>query len=291
MVLKKIKTGFLKIDKNLLRGKLTGLYIRHFKYRGKAYVLTKDLYFPPHTAANKTIRLGPEAELLAIGGDWTPDRIIFAYKNGVYPVSFKNQPILWWTSENHCIMYPNDIHIAKNMQAIIRQDKYQLTVDRAFADVVSACSESREYNWLIPEQVEAFQQLHQLGFAHSVEVWQGENLVGGLFGVAFGSYFHGESMFTRAKHTSKLAYIALSLRLAELKFEIMDCGIWPTEHMKSLGAMVVSREAFLEMLDPAVNAAAIIEDWAGLFENWDLKQAAQNHWADLVASKMEGATK
>lgn len=281
MIPKKLKTGIMKIDKRLLNGKLMGFYIRYIKYRGKAYALTNKLYFPPHSAANKTIRLGPEGELLAIGGDWTPERIIFAYKNGIYPVSFKNQPILWWTSEMHSIMHPKDIHIPKNMQAIIRQNKFHLTVDRAFSEVINACQESRtEYTWLIPEQMEAFYRLQQMGFAHSVEVWQDGNLVGGLFGIAFGSYFHGASMFSRLKNTSKLAYIALSLRLAELGLGVMDCGIWPTEHMKSLGAIVITRDAYLQMLDPAVKAPDIIEDWGKLFENWDLPQAAQNHLAD-----------
>ena len=290
MLLKKIKTGLLKADKFLFKGNLTGLYVRYFKYRGKAYSLTKNLYFPPHTAANKKTRLGPEGELLAVGGDWTPDRIISGYKYGVYPVSFKNQPILWWTSENHCIMYPKEIHISKKMSKIIRQDKYQLTSDRAFADVVSACSESREYTWLIPEQVKAFEKLHQLGFAHSIEVWQEKKLVGGMFGIVIGAYFHAESMFARESHTSKLAFIGLSLRLAEMKFEIIDCGIWPTEHMKSLGAIVITRDAFLEMLDPAVNAGDTIEDWSSLFENWDLRQATQNHLTDLNDSKTKGVS-
>ena len=284
--MKKIKSGLLKMDAHLFNGNFKALYLRYFKYQGKAYRLTNDLYFPPHTTSNKKIRLGPEGELLAIGGDWKPERIIHAYKNGVYPSSLKNQPILWWTAENHCVMKPGDIHIPKNMHVIIRQEKFELSVDRAFSDVVNACSETRKkYTWLIPEQVEAFNELYELGFAHSVEVWQEEKLVGGMFGIAFGSYYHGESMFSRLKHTSKLAYIALSLRLAEMEFEMIDCGIWPTEHMKSLGATVINRDTFLELLYPAVTATDVIADWGSLFDNWDLKQAAQEHQANLSADK------
>lgn len=184
VTLKKFKLGLLRLDDLIFKGKLKTFYIRRIKYRGKAYVLTEDLYFPPHTASNKNIRMGPEGELLAIGGYWEPERIIMAYKNGIYPVVFKDQPILWWTSERHCVMYPKDIHITKNMQALIRQDKFKLTADKAFHDVVSACSEERKkYTWLTDEQVEAFHKLHAMGFAHSVEVWQDEKLVGGLFGV------------------------------------------------------------------------------------------------------------
>lgn len=277
-MMKKLKSGLFKLDELMLSGRLKKFYSHHIKYRGQAYVLTEDLYFPPHTASNKNIRMGPEGELLAIGGDWKPERIIYAYKNGIYPVVFKDQPILWWTSTVHCVMYPKDVHIPKNMRALIRQDKFKLTVDRAFGEVVSACSETRKnYTWLTPEQVAAFHQLYNLGFAHSVEVWQDEKLVGGLFGISFGSYFHGESMFARVSHTSKLAYIALSLRLAEKQFTIMDCGIWPSEHMKSLGAIIISRDEFLEILDKSKNVPDLLNDWTDLFNNWDLKQAVQNH--------------
>lgn len=289
MTLKKFKSGLLRFDNLIFKGKLKAFYIHRIKYRGKAYELTEDLYFPPHTASNKSIRMGPEGELLAVGGDWKPERIILAYKNGIYPVVFKNQPILWWTSERHCVMYPKDVHIPKNMRALIRQNKYKLTVDQAFYEVVSACSETRkDYTWLTHEQVKAFHQLHTLGFAHSVEVWQDEELVGGLFGVSFGTYFHGESMFARVSHTSKLAYIGLSVRLAEMNFTIMDCGIWPTDHIKSLGAVVISRDEFLEILDRSKDAPEVIADWGALFENWDLKQAVQNH-LDGLKTKSEGA--
>ncbi|WP_186893047.1 leucyl/phenylalanyl-tRNA--protein transferase [Acetobacterium malicum] len=289
MTLKKFKSGLLRLDDRILKGKLKSFYTRRIKYWRKAYVLTQDLYFPPHTASNKNIRMGPEGELLAIGGDWEPERIILAYKNGIYPVVFRDQPILWWTSERHCVMYPKDVHIPKNMRALIRQDKFKLTADKAFYEVVNACSETRkEYTWLTDEQVQAFHKLYDLGFAHSVEVWQDEKLVGGLFGISFGSYFHGESMFARVSHTSKLAYIGLSIRLAEMNFDIMDCGIWPTEHMKSLGAVVISRDEFLEILDKSKEAPEVIADWGALFENWDLKQAVQNH-LDGLTTKMEGA--
>lgn len=288
VTLQKFKSGLLKLDDIILKGRLKAFYSHRIKYRGKAYVLTQDLYFPPHNTANKDIRMGPEGELLAVGGDWEPERIIFAYKNGVYPVVFKDQPILWWTAENHCVMYPKDIHIPKNMRALIRQNKFRLTIDKAFYDVVSACSETRQkYTWLTHEQVEAFHKLHALGFAHSVEVWQDEKLVGGLFGISFGSYFHGESMFARVSHTSKLAYIALSVRLAEMNFAIMDCGIWPTEHMKSLGAVVISRDEFLEILDRSKDVPDVIEDWDHLLDNWDLNQAVQNHF-DGLTSQREG---
>ncbi len=288
MILQKFKTGLLKIDDIVLNGILKAFYIRNIKYRGKAYELTDDLYFPPHTDSNKSIRMGSTGELLAIGGDWKADRIIHAYKSGVYPVSFKDQPILWWTSEVHCVMKPNEIHIAKNMRTLIRQDKFKLTVDKAFQAVVSACSETRKgYTWLTHEQVEAFHNLYALGFAHSVEVWQDEKLVGGLFGISFGSYFHGESMFARVNHASKLAYIALSLRLAEMDNFIMDCGIWPTEHMKSLGATVISRDEFLKILDISKDVPDVINNWEDLFNNWDLKQAVEQHQNGLT-SKKEG---
>ncbi len=278
MILVKIKSGILKLDELLFKGKIKTFHSHYLTYRGKAYVLTEDLYFPPHTSSNKSVRLGPEGELLAIGGDLTPERMVHAFKNGIYQISFKHQPILWWTSEIRCVFFPKKLHISKKMQEVIKSNKFHMTVDKTFHDVVSACSESRkDFTWITPKRMASSFKLHELGFAHSIEVWKDEELVGGLFGIAFGSYFYIESMFTRVSHTSKLALIALTIRLGEMNFPMLDFGIWPTEHAKSLGAVIISRDEFLGMLDQSAKSQDAVEKWGDLFENWDFRSAVKNH--------------
>ena len=269
------------MDKRLFNGGINAFHSRYFKYRGKAYVLTKDLYFPPHSSANKSVRMGPEGELLAIGGDLEPDRMIHAFKNGVYPLFFNDQLFLWWTSEIRCVMSPKDIHIPSNMKKLIRKNNFQLTVDKAFHDVVRACSESRkDFTWLTPEREASCFELHELGLSHSVEVWQDEKLVGGLFGIAVGSYFLSESMFTRVSNASKLAKIALCLRLGEMNFSMVDSGFWPTDHAKRLGAVIIPRDEFLGILDKSVQTPDVVEKWEDLFKDWDFRSAAENHIAE-----------
>lgn len=276
MALNKVKSGVLKIDELVFKGHIKAFHSRNLAYRGKAYKLTKDLYFPPHTSSNKNVRLGPEGELLAIGGDLTPERMLYAFKNGIYQISFKNEPILWWTSDIRCVFFPKKLHISKKMQEVIKSNKFHLTVDKAFSDVLNGCSESRN-TWLTPERKGACEALYRLGNAHSVEVWQDDKLVGGLYGIVFGSYFYIESMFTRVNHTSKLALIALTIRLGEMNFPMVDFGIWPTEHSKSLGAVIIPREEFLGILNQSVETPDIVKEWGELFDNWDFRSAVKNY--------------
>lgn len=281
MILVKVKSGILKIDKLFFKGYFKAFSSRYLTYRGKAYVLTKDLYFPPHTSSNKSVRLGPEGELLAIGGDLTPERMVHAFKNGIYQISFQDQPILWWTSEIRCVFFPKKLHISKKMQEVIKSNKFHMTADKAFHDVISGCCESRkDFTWITPERMASSLKLHELGFAHSVEVWQDDELVGGLFGIAFGSYFYIESMFTQVSHTSKLALIALTIRLGEMNFPMVDFGIWPTEHAKSLGAVIISRGEFLGILDQSAQNHDVVEKWGDLFEDWDFRSAVKNHGSE-----------
>jgi leucyl/phenylalanyl-tRNA--protein transferase len=279
--LKKLKLALNRVDESLLKGKIKKYYSRHIKYRGKAYVLTEDLSFPPHTFANKSVRFGPAGELLAVGGDLSPERMIQAYKQGIKPIFFNDEPILWWTSEIRCVLYPKDIHISKSMQRVIRKNNFCLTADKAFQEVVRACSEIRkDYTWLTPERIEAACKLHEMGIAHSVEVWQDENLVGGLFGVAFGSYVHVESMFARVDNASKFADLALTLRLADLNCPLIDSGIWPTNYQDSIGTVIIQREEFLKLLDKSWQEPAIVTNWHDLFMDWDFMLAVKNHLSE-----------
>lgn len=278
MTFERVKLGLIKLDRRFFKGNLKKCYCRNFMYRGKAHALTKDLYFPPHTTSNKAVKLGPTGELLAVGGDLSPDRMIHAYKNGIYPLFFDDQPILWWTSEIRCVLFPGDVHISKTMLRVIKSKKFRLTVDKSFHDVVSACSETRkEYTWITSERIKSSDKLHELGLAHSVEVWLDEKLVGGLYGVSLGAYFSIESMFSCENHTSTLAFIALTIRLGELNYALFDCGFWPTEHLKSLGVSVISRQHFLEILDCSIKMPDIKEKWGALFDNWDFRSAVKNY--------------
>ena len=277
-MLSKLKSQLLKMDKCLLNGKVKSCYSRNLQYRGKAYLLTKELYFPPYSAANKNVRMGPFAELLAVGGDLTPERIIFAFKNGIYPSSLIDQPILWWTSEIRCVLFPEHIHISKVMWRLIKHNNFQLSVDQAFCDVVNACAEAREdFTWLTPDRRKSCCALHDLGYKHSVEVWQDEKLVAGLFGFTLGSYFYISSMFTRVNHASKFAMIALALRLEESNFTMLDCGTWPTDHLKSMGATIITRDEFLKFLGESILNPSPITDWNALFYKWDFCQTVKNH--------------
>lgn len=279
-MLKKLKSQLLKFDNRFLNGKIKSFYTHHIQYKGKAYFLTKELYFPPHTSSNKNICMGPADQLLAVGGDLTPKRIILAFKSGIYPSSVIGQPNLWWTSEIRCVLFTNHIHVSKIMWRLIKHNTFRLTVDKAFYDVVNACAESREdYTWLTPDRRKSCCTLHDLGYKHSIEIWQDENLIAGLFGFSLGSYFYISSMFTRVNHASKFAMIALTIRLEELNVTMLDCGTWPTDHLKSMGAVIIDRDDFLKLLDQSINAPDIIDNWEDLFKNWDFCQAVRNHLA------------
>ncbi len=276
----RIKLFMTKIDDYVLKSHIKTLYNKHILYR-KAYHLKKELYFPPNITANSNITLGPAGELLCVGGDLSPERLLCAYRNGVVQLSFSKEPILWWTSKIRCIVPPDKVKIKKSMMQIINQNKYRITSDKAFTDVVSACSELREgYTWLTPKRVEAACKLNELGFAHSVEVWDGDNLIGGLFGVAIGSYWNGESMFSKVSNASKYAFIALTIRLYEMHCSLIDCGIWPTDHLNSLGSIIIQHDDFMNKLNESIKDSNMVSDWNSLFDNWNFKSALQLYLLD-----------
>ena len=278
MPLKKIRRDIRQLNKRIFHGNVDAYYSRYFKYRGKAYKLNTDLYFPPHSCANKTLRMGPCGELLAIGGDLEPERMILAYKKGIYPMFFKDQPILWWTSEFRCVLFPKNIHISKGAKNFIKKNQYRLTVDKAFYDVICGCKETREEStWITPERIASACKLHELGIAHSIELWLDDKLVAGHFGVAIGSYFYGESQFSRVSNAGKVAMIALCLRLEELNYSLVDGGFWPTNYLKEMGADIILRDEYLDLLDQSVRVPDIVTDWGELFENWDFRFAVEKH--------------
>jgi leucyl/phenylalanyl-tRNA--protein transferase len=264
-VIKTIKriAGF--IDESIMNNTLKKLYNKYFKYRGKVCRLSGKKCFPPYASANANYVFGPFGRLLAVGGDLSPDRMLVAYKKGILNFSYKHDPLLWWTADIRCIIFPREIHVPKNIKPLLRNNKFSLTVDKCFKDLVRACAESRNNTWLTDDKMEAFGKLYEMGYAHSVEVWQDEKLAGGLFGVCFGGYFMVESMVSLVKHSSKVALVTLALRLSELNFVIIDCGFWPTEHLKSMGAVTISQEKFLELISQGVRMPGYQGDWTKLF--------------------------
>lgn len=204
-----------------------------------------DITFPPAERA-----MSEPNGLLAAGGDLSVARLINAYRHGIFPWYSPGQPILWWCPDPRTVVRPKHLHVSRSMRKLIRQSRMQVTFDRDFAAVIRACAEPRHYadgTWITAEMQAAYIELHRAGVAHSVEVWQDDQLVGGLYGVALGKVFFGESMFSRTSNASKLGFIVLVEQLQSWGVELIDCQM-PTDHLFSLGAESMSRDAFLRSL-------------------------------------------
>lgn len=213
------------------------------------WLAESDTSFPPPERALET----PNG-LLAAGGDLSAARLLTAYANGIFPWYEEGQPILWWSPDPRLILDPRKIHLSRSLRRDWRRHPPRLTMDSAFSAVVRACAEPRGSNqgtWITAAMHDAYLELHQLGFAHSVEVWHDDVLTGGVYGIALGKAFFGESMFSRRTNASKIALAALCHQLQEWDYELLDCQVVST-HLMSLGATVVSRELFLAMLAAAV---------------------------------------
>jgi len=184
--------------------------------------------------------------LLAAGGDLSPARLINAYQHGIFPWYSDDQPILWWSPAPRCVLFPQSVHISKRLRRRYNQGLFRLSCDRAFSDVITACAEPRhdhDGTWIVDEMQQAYIQLHQTGVAHSVEVWKNDELVGGVYGLALGRMFFGESMFSRSEDASKVALVALCRQLQQWDFSLMDCQI-SNPHLLSMGAEDMSRSKF-----------------------------------------------
>lgn len=202
------------------------------------------LQFPPVSQA-----LDDPDGLLAVGGDLSSARLIHAYAHGIFPWYQDDQPILWWSPAIRMALTPQQLYISRSMRKVLRKQAYRVTLDTAFAEVIANCAQCREDSgtWITPAMQEAYCRLHALGVAHSVEVWQDEQLVGGLYGIAMGQIFFGESMFSRADNASKTGFIWLVKQLQVWHYKLIDCQV-PSEHLRSLGASDMPRAHFLEAL-------------------------------------------
>lgn len=214
--------------------------------------------FPPVESAT------PEG-LLAVGGDLSSERLLAAYRHGIFPWYNPGQPILWWSPDPRAVLYPEKLKIARSLRQGLKRGHLRVTFDTCFREVMLACAAPRQKypdggTWIGDAMIEAYTRLHDMGHAHSVETWQENRLVGGLYGVALGGVFFGESMFSRVTDASKIALAVLACKLREWKFELIDCQI-PSAHLTSLGAQDIPRHAFVAALGHALKLSGKPGGW------------------------------
>jgi leucyl/phenylalanyl-tRNA--protein transferase len=207
--------------------------------------LDKRLIFPDPALAE-------EDGLLAVGGDLATDRLLLAYQNGIFPWYSDDTPILWYSPHERFVLFPAELKLSKSMQQVLRSGRFRITTDQCFEEVIDACStvprNGQDGTWITDDMKNAYIGLHAEGQAHSVEVWEQDKLVGGLYGVQIGSVFCGESMFSRASNASKAALIHLC---KSGSYTLIDCQVH-TEHLESMGARMISRKEYMAMLQNAV---------------------------------------
>ena len=196
--------------------------------------------------------------LVGIGGDLRPERLITAYRHGVFPMYEEGEPICWWSPDPRAVFDLDRLHVSRRLQRIIASGRFRCTANRAFADVMRGCAERPEGTWITADMLDAYVTLHCLGFAHSVEVWEGSTLVGGVYGVGVGGLFAGESMFYRVSDASKVGLVFLFERLRQRGFELFDTQII-NDHTAGLGAYEIPRAAYLERLHRAVRKPVMFE--------------------------------
>lgn len=201
--------------------------------------------FPPTSRATRR----PNG-LLAAGGALTPDWLLAAYRRGIFPWFSDGEPILWWSPDPRMVVFPDQVRITRSLRKTLRNSAYEVRLDHDFAAVIKACAEPREPGggtWITPAIQAAYLRMHELGYAHCVETWIDGELAGGLYGIAIGRAFYGESMFSRRTDTSKIAFAHLTRFLLQHDFRVLDCQM-TTQHLSSLGGREIPREAFARML-------------------------------------------
>lgn len=225
------------------------------------YELPEEIAFPHPSLAE-------EDGLLAIGGDLSVDRLLSAYCNGIFPWYSEGEPILWWSPNPRCVFCPPTIKLSKSLKQSIRNKAFHITVDTVFEQVIKACAEVKrlyeDETWIVEDIQKAYIELHNQGFAHSIEVWKNEKLVGGLYGVSVGAAFMGESMFHLERDASKVALFYLCEIAKAFEFKFIDNQM-TTDHLLSLGAQCTTREQYLEILGEALKTPSKQGKWNELF--------------------------
>lgn len=211
------------------------------------FALDKELVFPPVDMA--------EADgLLAIGGDLSPERLLLAYRNGIFPW-YEGDYLLWWCPDPRFVLFPDELKIMKDIKKLIDNDALTFTINQAFKEVIHHCKEikrpGQHGTWITNEVEKAYCRMHDLGYAHSAEVWQENKLIGGLYGIRLGKVFFGESMFSKISNASRFAFIKYVKQLKEEGIELIDCQVY-TEYLKSFGARMISRKDFIRQLNQSI---------------------------------------
>ena len=211
------------------------------------FALNKELVFPP-------VHLSEPDGLLAMGGDLSAERLLLAYRSGIFPWFDGNTP-LWWCPDPRFVLFPQELKVSKSMKQLIKRQAFEFTIDKAFADVISNCKTSarkdQDGTWITEEVKAAYIRLHQLGYAHSAEVWVNGELAGGCYGIRMGHVFFGESMFSKIANASKYAFINYVETLQKENIELIDCQVY-TPHLESFGARMIDREKFIGLLEKLI---------------------------------------
>lgn len=214
--------------------------------------------FPPVNAALRE----PDG-LLAAGGDLSTERLLYAYRNGIFPWYDEGQPLLWWSPDPRCVFMPGDYHISRRLQRELRHSLAEIRINTAFSEVIHECAgprKSEQGTWITPAMIKAYSELHEQGWTHSIEVWQSGKLIGGLYGLIIGKAFFGESMFSVTANASKYALLYVTNRLNTGDLQLLDCQV-TSGHLTSLGARVIPRSEFVRSLNNACDVAIRFEDW------------------------------
>lgn len=226
------------------------------------YFLRDELFFPPvHTATREGI--------VAIGGDLSIERLLLAYRSGIFPWFSEGEPIIWWSPDPRFVLYPAKIKISKSMKQLFKKKTFEVTFDKEFSKVITNCQKIKRKGqhgtWITSDMKKAYVDLHYLGYAHSVEVWQEKTLVGGLYGVCLGNIFYGESMFSKVSNASKYGFITLCKILEKRNFTLIDCQVY-TEHLESLGAEFIPRNEFIHTVLTQTQHNTYKGNWGELFQ-------------------------
>ncbi len=213
--------------------------------------------------ADKAIEHG----IVGVGGNLSPGMLLSAYSQGVFPWYSEGEPLLWWNPDPRFVLFPEQLHISRSLRRMLKQQPFRFTFDTSFDGVIAECSRiqrpGQEGTWITSEMIDAYTHLHGLGYAHSVEVWMDDDLVGGLYGVSLGRIFFGESMFSRKSGASRAAMIELVRVLTPLGFQLIDCQVY-TDHLASMGAIDIPRTDFLDALSIGLKGNTLPGNWSNL---------------------------
>ena len=216
--------------------------------------------FPP---ANKATEHG----VVGIGGNLSPGMLLSAYGQGVFPWYSEGEPLLWWNPDPRFVLFPEKLHVSKSLEKLLKKERFTYTFDLRFKEIIEYCSSverpGQHGTWITPEMIDAYEELHRLGFAHSLEVWNGRNLTGGLYGVSLGRVFCGESMFSLESGASKAAFVQLVGKLSNIGFSLIDCQV-RTDHLAAMGAEEIPRTQYLSLLNKALEYQTIRGSWSAL---------------------------